>query len=290
MISDEILFGLFIGPFYSIAAPILAYLYCRRRFHLAAGDIGLGVVAAVVSQNIISIVPFYVLVFALTPHGFAPYFKLLGSALAKNMWIVLVHQALRYTFFRFLAHDATDSGPGIAYGIGVAIYACLSWAWFGWTELSHALAANADNVLAVFGPDYAISSIIVDRYFWSGVPLATQAAANLLLEIGLAALAWRARRLKSLKLLGLGLILDFTWRVPIALDEARRASFYPAFYYQWLGLLVTLGFLLSQSIARRRPHAFQGVDRQWRPSSPKDKESPGLFAVWRNQTLKDEDV
>jgi hypothetical protein len=290
MISDEILFGLFISPFYSIVAPGLAYLYCRRPWRLTAGDLGLGVAAAVISQTIFSMAPLYVLVFRLTPHGLDPYFKLLGSALFKSAWIVLLHQALRFTVFRFRIGQATDDGPGIAYGIGFGIYACMSLAWFGWSELSRALATNKQAMLLALGPEYAIAPDIRDRYFWTGAPLATQAAANLLLEIGLGALAWRARRLNSLKLLGLGLILDFVWRVPMALDEARQSTFHVAFYYEWLGLFLTLGFLLYQAVARRRPHAFQRRNRQARPPAPSDPESPGLFAVWRNQTLRDEDV
>jgi uncharacterized membrane protein YhfC len=290
MISDEILFGLFIGPFYSIAAPILAYLYCRRRFYLAAGDIGLGVAAAVVSQTIFANVPLYVVVYALTPHALSPFFKLLGSALFKYVWIVLVHQALRYMFLRFLVRDTTDDGPGIGYGIGFASYACLSWAWFGWTELSGALAANANNVLAALGPDYAIPPDIRDRYFWSGVPLATQAAANLLLEIGLGALAWRALRLTGWKLLGLGLILDFACRAPMAIGDASHALVKPAFYYQWLGLFLALGFLFYPVIARRLQKPFPWPNRQERPPSATGRQSPSLFAVWRNQTFEDGDA
>jgi uncharacterized membrane protein YhfC len=63
MISEEILFGLFISPFYSIAAPVLAYLYCRRRWRLTARDLGLGVAAAVISQTIFSLVRFMFLSF-----------------------------------------------------------------------------------------------------------------------------------------------------------------------------------------------------------------------------------
>jgi hypothetical protein len=65
MISDENIFGLFVGSFYSIAAPILAVLLYRRSLSVSSGNIALGVTAAVISQTVFF--PLGTLFFGLEP-------------------------------------------------------------------------------------------------------------------------------------------------------------------------------------------------------------------------------
>jgi hypothetical protein len=148
---------------------------------------------------------------------------------------------------------------------------------------------NARGELAVFGPNTRLLSDPVEHYFWSGIPLGSEAVANLLLEIAFGALAWRACRRKSLSLLGLGLILDFVWRIPLAVIQASELSFHHALYYEGLGLFLTLGFLFHPAVARRWPSMFLWLNDERRPAKARNRESASLFAVWRDQKRRDND-
>jgi uncharacterized membrane protein YhfC len=282
MISSEDIVGLIVGSFCSIAAPIVALLICRVHARLTAGDVALGVAAAVASQAIFGMMPSWDILFDFwlrpTPAGWLIWL------LAQNVWIVVLHQALRYVFLSFLTSAAPDDGPGLAFGVGFGGFYCLNFFQSGLSALTTALKLNELGAASVFGPNTHLTSNFLDDFFWSGVPLGSRAAANLLVEIGLSVLVWRACRKKSLGLVGLALVLDLVWRLPLAFIQAIPLP--SAIYYQTVGLVVVLLLLSRGAIERRWPESLRFFSDARRPQSAlaDAEKAPGLFAVWRDQS------
>jgi uncharacterized membrane protein YhfC len=279
MIPAVDIFSLILGALYSFLAPIIAYLIGRRRLGLKLRDLALGVLGA-----LLLIALSLLLAILLMEIGFAESSSPARTALYSLAVGAPLNGAICFVLLRFAASRSPGWAPAVGYGIGFgAFYAIAITGWTQVHDLRLALAVNAIGADSVFYRA-AAAERFADNAFSYGLPSGVTGITRLMIEIGVAMLAWRGVCARDWKWVAAAIFLDAGSRLPAILLDGLDLPVTGNDYYLLLGLAIISALLFAGPwTGSLRDVANHPGEVRADASRDESRAPTGLLATWRNQ-------
>jgi hypothetical protein len=191
MVSTQDIFGLAVGMFYALVAPIAAYFLLRTFATLRARDIALGVLGFIaivaLNQTLLRPVAFALARLVESDSRFQTAFwgLVLPEAFSRSAF-AFSNEAACFLLLSYFATRREGLGPGFAYALGAGAAYCLMTANREFHELRLALVINEYGAYATFGISATDSENFLAVAFAYGIPMGAGAVFRFLIEIVLA--------------------------------------------------------------------------------------------------------